>query len=175
MKIYFETKFPETITTISSASSLSARLGLLRLGEVLSEMVFKHQLPPVVAQAFTMYVLMTDDKREKLAISQVFFEAYLQLFDSEVTQFLDCCKDGMDLETLAILQHSGTSPDIRDAPGIKRLNPSEKPDHYEDYYKNLCVGLFNILCKQPHDLQNTAMQRYPRHVQRPLQNHSETT
>ena len=37
MKIYFETKFPETITTISSASSLSARLGLLRLGEVLKK------------------------------------------------------------------------------------------------------------------------------------------
>ena len=123
MKIYFETRFPEVITTISSASALSARLGLLRLGEILSEMVFKHQLPPVVAQAFTMYVLMTDDKHEKLAISKVFFEAYLQLYDSEVTHFLDCCKDGMDLETLAILQQSGTSPDIRDAPGIKRLNP----------------------------------------------------
>ena len=87
MKIYFETRFPEVITTISSASALNARLGLLRLGEILSEMVFKHQLPPVVAQAFTMYVLMTDDKHEKLAISKVFFEAYLQLFDSEVKSF----------------------------------------------------------------------------------------
>ena len=87
MKIYFETRFPEVITTISSASALNARLGLLRLGEILSEMVFKHQLPPVVAQAFTMYVLMTDDKHEKLAISQVFSEAFCSSTTQKFSNF----------------------------------------------------------------------------------------
>jgi len=117
--------------TLLEVSSADVGQGLRTFGELISSFTLKHSMPIVLAQAFTIYCLMADGEHKKGAMVQLFFEAYCQLQDVEVDEFLRSCDSGIDLETLKMLQMSGGPAELWRSPGAARLSPSEHPQFFE--------------------------------------------
>ena len=152
LKNYFDTTYPDETKLLVQASSGEARQGLRTLGEALQRFVYKHSMPTAIAQALAIYILMADEGHQKSALVQVFFEAYLRLRDVEVQQFFDSCKDGMDLDTLQLLQGLETTEELWTSPGVSRPNALSNPNTFREEVQQLWIALANILCKQPGDL-----------------------
>ena len=65
LKDHFDKRFAEEVADILSASECEARLGIQKLGDSFSNLVLKHAMPAAIAQAFMMYILMSDDNHRK--------------------------------------------------------------------------------------------------------------
>ena len=152
LKTYFEAKHPSVLTTLCSASSGDARVGVRVFGELLASFVFKHSLTPVVAQAMMVYILMVDSSHEKMALVQIVFDAYIQIQDVELEQFLHSCDQGIDLKTLQLLSDPCSDVDMWDAPGVRWLCAANNPAYFQFEMERLWIALVNILCKKPADI-----------------------
>ena len=93
---------PEFITALDAASCQTSSVGYHAIGVALRDLVLHHGWQQASAQAFVCKI-MARPSSPVSALANLVIKAYLKLTDPETAQFVVCCQDGLDKDSVSSL------------------------------------------------------------------------
>ena len=142
---------PEFIAALDAASGQTSSAGYHAMGVALRDLVLHHGWQQSPALAF-LTKFMARQSSPVAALANLVIKAYLKLTDPETAQFVVCCQEGLDKDSVSALLDDidklAPSEPLYLAQGMVRLDPSATLT-CQGHWTDLWVCLAGWLCAAP--------------------------
>jgi hypothetical protein len=118
---------PEFLAALDAASAQTSVVGFHAMGVALRDLVLHHGWQQSSGLAFITKI-MARSASPVAALANLVIKAYLKLTDPETAQFVICCQEGLDKDSVSALLDDidklAPSQPLYLAPGMVRLDPA---------------------------------------------------
>ena len=118
---------PDFIAALDAASGQTSSVGFHAMGVALRDLVLHHGWQQSSGLAFITKIVARSAS-PVAALANLVIKAYLKLTDPETAQFVVCCQEGLDKDSMSALLDDidklAPSEPLYLAPGMVRLDPA---------------------------------------------------
>ena len=152
---------PDFIAALDAASGQPSVVGFHTMGVALRDLVLHHGWQQSSGLAFITKI-MARPASPVAALANLVIKAYLKLTDPETANFVVCCQEGLDKDSVSALLDDidklAPSEPLYLSPGMARLDPAATLA-CQDHWTDLWVCLAAVCCSRSTDLAAFEKQR----------------